>query len=81
MKTIDPAATYENRAQLRGDCVQTEDCTDYECCPEELVFAMRDKTHTFSLGLTTVLECLDIAVREGYLPQLPDEWWIDVRRY
>ena len=72
---------YNNRAAIRRDTVTTEDCTDFECCPEELVFAMKDNHHHFSLGLTTVIECLQIAEIQGYVPKLPQEWWCKLRRY
>lgn len=71
---------YTNRAKLPHNSGVATDCTDFECCPEELVFAMQDTKHAFSLGLTTVLECLDIAEREGYVPPLPDDWWNLVRQ-
>ena len=51
-------------------------------CEDHLVFAMSDKYHEFSLGLTTVLNCLQIAEQKGHVPPLPDEWWIlIIRRY
>ena len=71
---------FENRATLQSEDPVTQDCTDFECCREELVFAMQDNEHQFSLGLYTVLRCLAIAEKEGYLPPLPDEWWVQVRR-
>lgn len=78
--SYDEKTIYENRASLRNDCKNTTDCTDYECCPEELIFAMRDKYHEFSLGLTTILECLQIAESEGYVPELPIAWWCKLRQ-
>lgn len=65
----------ENRSSLvssKGDEVFCEDCG------ELLVFGMQDKQHTFSLGLSSVLECLSIAERDGFVPKLPDEWWVQV---
>lgn len=50
-----------------------------ESCKELLVFAMRDKEHTFSLGLSTVLDCLRIAETRGFVPHLPDTWWGQLR--
>ena len=70
---------FENRAELKGGNQHIKDCTDYECCREELVFAMEDTEHKFSLGLFTVLECLLIAEKEGYVPTLPADWWLQVR--
>ncbi len=70
---------FANRATLRSDCEQKSDCTAFECCNEQLVFAMQDTKHQFSLGLSTVLECLMVAEKEGYVPPLPAEWWYQIR--
>lgn len=51
-------------------------------CEEALVFGMRDKAHEFSIGLSSILECVVIAEHMGYIPSFPDEWWVSlVRRY
>ena len=53
----------------------------HDCC-DELVFAMRDCHHTFSLDIATVLQCLHLAEEEGAVPGLPNDWWTAiVRRY
>ncbi len=49
-----------------------------EECMEDYVFAMKDKHHEFSIGLTTILECLSLAEKEGAVPKLPNDWWIEV---
>lgn len=41
----------------------------------ELVFAIQDQFHKFSLSLQTVLDCLKIAESSGYIPNLPAQWW------
>ncbi|MEM5767942.1 MAG: hypothetical protein AAGU32_06595 [Bacillota bacterium] len=71
---------YENRAVLEDRPNPFQDVTDTSCCLEELVFAMQDNHHTFSMGLSTVLSCLAIAEKEGYVPKLPYEWWASLRR-
>ena len=48
------------------------------CCSNHLLFAMRDEHHEFTLGITTILECLLAAVDQGAVPPLPDEWWREV---
>ena len=70
---------WENRAQLQPGPESAQDCTDCECCCEELVFAMQDTQHQFSIGLFTILDCLKIAEKQGYVPPLPDDWWLLVR--
>ena len=72
---------YKNRADFDtsdGRGIVAQDCTNSECCHEELVFAMQDQYHRFSIGLSTVLECLKVAEQEGYVPELPFDWWVDV---
>jgi hypothetical protein len=68
---------YFNRALPDGGKFQ--DVSDCEDCLEELVFAMKDKQHEFSIGLRTILYCLTIAEKEGYVPKLPADWWELVR--
>lgn len=51
-------------------------------CDEPFVFGLKDNFHEFSIGLTTILECLAIAEYYGYVPEFPDEWWISAtKRY
>ena len=49
-----------------------------EKCFEDIIFALRDNYHEFSIGLSTILECLKHSEREGIIPPISDEWWIDV---
>lgn len=46
-----------------------------DCCDDTLMFGMRDNHHAFSIGLSTILECLRYAEREGEVPRLPEGWW------
>lgn len=74
---------YHNRADFNkkeGKVIATDQTVD-ENFSEELVFAMKDSTHNFSIGLTTILGCLSIAEEEGYLPPLPEGWWSDIRQF
>lgn len=43
-------------------------------CFEQLVFMLKDKEHEFSVGLTTILECLEFAILDGDLPKLSSDW-------
>ena len=64
--------TFENRAKFQE---KTEEpyC---QSCGEELIFGMKDNYHEFSLGLSTVLECLFVAEQNGSVPKIPSEWRI-----
>lgn len=47
-------------------------------CFEQVVFYLRDsRNREFSLGLSTVLECLVFAIQKGNLPKLPLSWISD----
>lgn len=70
---------FRNRALPDGGKIQ--DVTDCENCLEELAFAMQDNHHKFSIGLHTILYCLAIAEKEGFVPRIPAEWWDQVRGY
>lgn len=64
---------FKNRAE--NDKCRFSDVTNCDTCNETLVFAMKDNYHEFSVGLRTILQCLSIAEKEGYVPPLPPEWW------
>ncbi len=47
-------------------------------CFEQIVFHLRDsQDREFSLGLSTVIECLVFAIQTGNLPKLPLSWLSD----
>lgn len=71
--------TLHNRATLAAS---EAGATCADCGGDELVFALRDAQHTFSMDLSTILKCLALAQEECAVPVLPDAWWLDVgRRY
>ena len=70
---------FRNRALPDGG--EFQDVTNCESCLEELVFAMKDNHHKFSIGLHTILYCLAIAEKEGSVPRIPSQWWDEVRCY
>lgn len=77
MKEVNPRHrdSLGNRADIQPGGDLCSDTLAFDCCREELVFAMKDNEHTFSMGLTTVLQCLIYAEHQGYVPELPDGWW------
>lgn len=52
-----------------------------ENCSEKLLFHLHDNFHEFTLGMTTILQCLRFAEDKGAVPKLPSEWWIAAERY
>ncbi|MCB1733673.1 MAG: hypothetical protein H6981_01375 [Gammaproteobacteria bacterium] len=75
---IDHAQVLDNEARLTGSPAMPP-CPE---CLDEMVFALRDRHHTFSVGMSTILQCLALAQEEGAVPVLPSPWWLDVvRRY
>jgi hypothetical protein len=69
---------FLNRARPRGGELKAETLHS-DCCSEPLVFAMRDDFHEFSMGLLTLLKCLRVAEKDGYVPPLPEGWWASVK--
>jgi hypothetical protein len=45
---------------------------------EQLFFEMEDRDHVFCVGLTTLLECMLFAAKEGAIPELPLSWYTAV---
>lgn len=73
MENIDHKEIFFNRAEA----VEAETMYCENCC-EKAVFLLKDKDHEFSMGLTTVLQCIEFAIRSGALPKLPMSWCADV---
>lgn len=46
---------------------------------EVLLFHLRDSKHEFMLGLFDILECIKFAENSGLLPEIPLQWWLDVK--
>lgn len=65
--------SFENRAFAKSN-----ELVNCENCSESVVFHMQDNNHSFSMGLTTVLECIAFAIKNGDLPKLPLSWLSDV---
>ena len=72
---MDHSEILKNRSRI-----EKENCEEVLCpeCDELYVFGMQDKHHTFSLGLSTVLQCVAIAEKNGVVPPLPAQWWTQV---
>ena len=56
----------ENPARLNNNPPTPQDAG--LSCDEYMVFAMRDNHHSFSIGLETILICLQAAELEGAVP-------------
>lgn len=69
MENIENKEIFFNRAEA----VDAEKMYCENCC-EKAVFLLKDKDHEFSMGLTTVLQCLEFAIENGVLPKLPNSW-------
>lgn len=61
----------------------TEDVEHIICdnCFEEYLFRLKDSVHEFTIGLIDILNCLQFAEEQGAVPELPPEWWIDVKSH
>ncbi|MCL1996840.1 MAG: hypothetical protein FWG63_11585 [Defluviitaleaceae bacterium] len=75
--------TFDKRAKF----INTHDCKSHDCeiCSEPIIFALSTENgENFSIGLTTVLECLRIAQEQGHVPDIDEEtefWCKMVGRY
>ncbi len=70
--------SIENQAKFDiNNLISYNNC---DHCIDPLLFGMKDNYHEFSLGLFTVLDCLKLAEKNGYVPPLPEDWWISICR-
>jgi len=66
---------FNNRATY----VHEKSPDDCDVCSESLIFALATKDGgSFSLGLSTLLECLKVAENKGAIPKLSADFWWDV---
>lgn len=73
LTTDDHRRILENRVALEA--------VEPPACPDklpELVFALRQGEHVFSLDLETLLKCLKVAENQGHLPPIDLQWWLAV---
>lgn len=63
------------KAVLTGDAIETS-C---ECCDQTILFLMQKGTEKFTIGLFDILDCLCFAEEQGHVPELPKEWWLEMR--
>lgn len=69
MDKVNNKEIFFNRADVeKAESIHCENCF------EKVIFLLKDKDHEFSMGLSTVLECLAFAIKNGDLPKLPLSW-------
>ena len=68
-----------NHQEMNEHSVDLEKAEEIACdkCCESVIFHLRDKEHEFTMGLSTVLECIMFAIEQGDLPKLPMSWLAD----
>lgn len=69
----------KNHQEMNERSVDLENAEEITCdnCCESVIFHLRDSEHEFTMGLSTVLECLMFAIEQGDLPKLPISWLSD----
>lgn len=69
-----------NHHEMNDRKAVLEEAEDMVCnhCDERVIFHLRDCEHEFTMGLSTVLQCLMFAIEQGDLPKLPLSWCTDV---
>ncbi|MCD8082968.1 MAG: hypothetical protein LUE86_05475 [Clostridiales bacterium] len=68
---------------ILNDQAHVQDAEPMLCdaCEERVVFHLRDsQNRDFAVGLTTMLACIEFAIRQGELPKLPAGWCASVGR-
>lgn len=68
---------FLNRADLSGS--NPQDHSDCDRCDDEIIFRLKDNHHEFSIGLTTILNCLKLAEDKNAIPKLSDKWWMSIK--
>ena len=69
--------TFNNRAKYTNE----HECKTHNCefCSEPIVFALAsEKGESFSVGLTTILNCLKIAQEQGHIPKIAPSFWMQM---
>ena len=67
----------EPRAELTGDVYEPMDGEGRD----SILFLLKDCSHSFTIGLSDVLECLKFAEEKGEVPELPEDWRSKVEYY
>ena len=70
-----------NKAETTGRVFQVPPGSNAVDDPieEQLYFELKDKYHTFQIGLSTMLECIAFAIEKNELPTIDQTWWSVVR--
>ncbi len=69
--------TMPDKALLTG-AVEQISCEE---CFENYLFHMKNKNHEFTIGLIDILNCVKFAEEQGALPEIPGDWWIEVKSH
>ena len=69
----------DNHQKMNERSVSLHKAEEIACdnCCESVIFHLCDKEHEFTMKLSTVLECLMFAIKQGDLPKLPISWLSD----
>lgn len=53
-----------------------------DSCCNELMFEIGNGKSSYAVSIEAILTCLQIAESQGAIPQINDDWWLQVsRRY
>ena len=69
-----------NHKEVRSNRAELQNAANCHCdnCGENMIFAMQDNYHQFTVGIEDVLVCLRIAEANGAVPKLPNDWWVSI---
>ena len=69
-------SNHQEMNDRRANLENAEEIACENCC-ESVIFHLRNNEHEFTVGLSTILECLMFAISQGDLPKLPLSWLAD----
>jgi hypothetical protein len=77
MEEIMKQSQHEKILQNRAAAKNASICP-CDNCGENMIFALQDNYHQFSMGIEDILMCLRIAEDNGAVPKLQNDWWADI---
>ena len=78
------AKQYKNKLlqdnfNKRAKLIQNSENQICDTCDDTMIFSLAtEKGDNFSIGLSTILQCLQIAENEGNIPEINLDWWTTV---
>jgi len=78
---MEESMKQEQHEKIFFNRTEVKDAAKCYCdnCGENMIFAMQDNYHQFTVGIEDILVCLLISEANGAVPKLPKDWWTAIR--